>query len=359
MPNLLLIDDEQPHLAELVAALETELRKDDVEIRQWVPQMGDDAERSFNERVDPNTSLVITDYNLTDNGQTGLFGSTIVGWCQARAIPVGDFSRANRSPLPKQPNQYEIRIPSDANSAAKYIAGTFRGFVQIQRALDSAPELIKKKRSPVSVLSEILGRPKEESRFALYGGRVGAANAALVDIVTLDGDASEASKRKLTCYIVGHLLLNVILRFPGPLLNERVLAAYLAIADAEIGKVKDLFAKALYNGPFSDIGPFYWLSDVDAVLDDISRAAQSDSKAETSGQLNREAVESKLRAKLARHECPRCKGLNGGFFCPFTNRTVCQLPYCSVGSNGWIPQGARLCRIEKDFYDEWAPMLGF
>jgi hypothetical protein len=273
-------------------------------------------------------------------------------------VPVGDFSRANRNVLPKEPNQYEIRIPDDPQQAARYIAGAFRGFTHIRTALDSNSVFLQKKRSPVSVLAAILGRPAEESGFALYGGRVGAANAALVDLV-MGANATQGQKRRLLSYVVGHLLLNVILRFPGPLLNRKTLAAYLAISAEEIAKVEKLFVSAQYTGPFSDIEPFYWLTDVDTALEGMSRGLPSESSAETPGQLNREAVEAALGVKLARHACSRCEGQNGGFFCPFTERTVCQLAICSVASNGWIPPGARLCRIEKDFYEEWAPMLGF
>ena len=353
--NLLLIDDTQTHLDELDHTLRGILDKSEADIRTWVPSKGDSKER-FDVLVDENTELVVTDYDLT-KGQTGLFGSTIVAWCQARAVPVGDFSRANRNALPKEPNQYEIRIPDDPLQAARYIAGAFRGFAHMRSALSSNAAL-QKKRSPVSVLAAILGRPAEESRFALYGGRVGAANAALVNLV-MDPKASKEQKPRLLSYVVGHLLLNVILRFPGPLLSRKALGAYLAIAEVEVAKVERLFVSAQYSGPFSDIETFYWLTDVDAALEEMSRALPSESSAETPGQTNREAVEAALGVKLARHACSRCEGLNGGFWCPFTERTVCQLANCSVASNGWIPPGARLCRIEKDFYEEWAPMLGF
>jgi len=359
MPNLVLIDDNEANLQELTRSLTPALAGQNVEIRQWVPRPGDVAERRFEELVNLETGLVITDYNLTDNGLTGLFGSTIVAWCQAKAIPVGDYSRAIHNVLPEEPNQYEIRIPANPELAAPYIAGTFRGFLRIRQALDAAPRLLTKKRSPVSVLSEILGRPEEESRFALYGSRVGASNSALIRLVTAGGETRAETKRRYVSYLVGHLLLNAILRYPGPILNRSALTAYLAVAESEITKIEPLFTNALYSGPFSDIENYYWLSDVDIAFAGMDRNAVSEDGPETVGQLNREAVEAVLKTKLVRHGCSRCQGLNGGFICPFTHRAVCQLPTCSVGPNSWIPQGARLCRIEKDFYDEWAPMLGF
>jgi len=357
-PNLLLIDDTQEHLDELEGALQGVLGPEEAEIRRWRPSPGDKPKQHFDGLVNNDTELVVTDHDLT-KGQTGLFGSTIVAWCQAKAIPVGDFSRVNRSNLPKEPNQYEIRIPDDPPQAANFIAGAFRGFKEIRAALDANIVLLRKKRSPVSVLAAILERPTEESRFAQYGGRVGAANAALFDLVKAETDAPEDQKRRLLSYVVGHLLLNVILRFPGPLLSKKALAAYLAIEESEIVKAEKFFADAKYIGPFSSIEQFYWLTDVDHALEKMIQKLPPEAAADTPGQMNREAVENALGAKLNRHACPRCGGLNGGFLCPFTERTVCQLTNCSVASNGWIPPGARLCRIEKDFYDEWGPMLGF
>src|ERR1700722_3829806 len=129
--NLLLVDDTQAHLDELEKALRGALTKKEGEIRKWIPSRDEDPKQRFDTLVDDDTKLVVTDYDLT-KGQTGLFGSTIVAWCQARAIPVGDFSRANRNALPKAPNQYEIRVPDDPQEAAKYIAGAFRGFKRIR-----------------------------------------------------------------------------------------------------------------------------------------------------------------------------------------------------------------------------------
>jgi hypothetical protein len=363
MQNILLIDDIESQIDGLHEALSRTLADGEAELRKWIPSKDDqNPQERFEKLVDDDTGLVITDYDLTSKGQTGLFGSTIVGWCQSRVIPVGDFSRANRSALPREPNQYEIRIPTDPERAARYIAGVFRGFREIRTALHSNQEALKTKRSPVSVLAEILGRPVEESRFALYGGGLGTSNAALMDQILGVGAESEPTddqKRKLLTYVIGHLLLNVILRFPGPLLHRKALAAYVAISENESDKIEQLFTNARYKGPFSDIEPFYWLSDVDNALDEMARGLPSETSSQTQGQLNREALEKKLGQQLARHKCPRCDGVNGGFWCPFTQRTVCVLAICSVGSTGWIPQGARLCRIEKDFYDEWAPMLGF
>jgi hypothetical protein len=152
--------------------------------------------------------------------------------------------------------------------------------------------------------------------------------------------------------------LNAVLRFPGPILSSRALAAYVGSGEPEELVIGDLFSEAQYSGPFSGLARYFWLSKVDEKLRELISALPQGFNAETHGEMNREALELHLGRKLTRHDCPRCAGQNGGFLCPFTRRTVCQRPDCSVGSNSWVPPGAKLCRVERDFYEEWAPILG-
>jgi hypothetical protein len=361
MPSILLIDDDSNLLHDLAEKLTALLPQGEADIQMWAPTKDEvDSLGAFNAKVDADTVLVVTDYDLTAQGRTGLFGATIVGWCQARAIPVGDFSRANVSALPKEPNLFEVRVPTETDAAAGFIAGVFKGFRSIRDRISATPGLLKK-RSPAGVLAEILGPAEAESQFALYGIRLGT-NAALMDRLMQTGpvgaEPADAEKRSLLSYIVGHVLLNAILRFPGPILSNRALAAYVGAGDSEEGVLADLFAEAQYSGPFSSVARYFWLSKVGASLRNLMEALPKEFNAETHGEMYREAIETHLRRKLTRHTCPRCSGKNGGFWCPFTGRTVCQRSDCSVGSNSWIPQGAKLCRIERDFYDEWAPILG-
>lgn len=356
MRSILLVDDKQSVLDELTNALKPVLASDAVEIRHWVPTESEpDAHAAFTSKIDKDTTLVITDADLTSQGQLGLFGASVVAWCQQLAIPVGDYSR-NVDSLPKAPELFELRVPSDPTLAASFIAAIFRGFRDINDAL-TADDTLLAKRSPAAVLAALLAQPEIENQLSLYAVRLGAASGALVDRVE-EPDPSREYKRALLGYIAGHLLLNV-LRFPGPILSLNGLKAYLASDEAGAPDVTALFKAARYTGPFAERDQYFWLSAVDERLDQLVKALPPDYTSETSGELHRDAVEKQLSRTLARHSCPtRCHGQNGGFFCPFTNRTVCQRSDCSVGSNSWIPQGAKLCRIEREFFDEWAPILG-
>ena len=363
MPSILIIDDKPDLLAELIAALNARLGAGEVEIRTWVPTKDEtDPLASFSTKIDRDTLLVITDYDLTTGGNLGLFGSTIVDWCQSRAIPVGDYSRANIGNLPKEPNFFELRVPNKSDTAASFIVSVFRGFREIRDRAIAKAEILRKKRSPAAVLAELLGVTRMESQFALYGVRLSTTNAALLDTVMRTApekiQPSAAEKQSLLNYIVGHILLNAVLRFPGPILSTVALCAYVGSAGSEANAIAELFTDARYEGPFAELDRFFWLLKVDNILHKLLAQLPAEFTAETHGELHREAIELKLNRKLARHACPRCQGVNGGFLCPFTKRTVCRRSDCSVGSNSWVPQGATLCRIERDFYEEWSPVLG-
>lgn len=362
MHSILLIDDTKALLEELKKDLSLIFGASAVDIRTWVPTREDgDPLTKFNTLVDAETILVITDYDLTSHGKTGLFGSTIVGWCQSRAIPVGDYSRGNNNSLPKEPDLFELRVPTDMGESARFVASVYRGFKWIREQLEARPDLLAKG-SPPAVLAELLAVPERANQFSQYSGRLGASNGALLDKIistapaTVDPTADE--KRSLLGYIIGHLLLNSILRFPGPILSYRSLTAYVASAESEKDAIIGVFDSARYSGPFAELDDYFWLSKTDELLDEFANLLTPETSAETQGELNRKAVEAKLGRSLALHDCPRCQGANGGYFCPFTRRTVCQKADCSVGSNSWVPRGAGLCRVEREFFDEWAPILG-
>lgn len=355
MPAILFVDDKPEQLHELTGQVQHELHERHVDLRTWIPAKGEDPKCAFDKNVGDDTTLVVTDYDLTE-GQTGLFGSTIVEWCQQLAIPVAGYSRAVGA-LKKEPDLFEIRVPREGD-AGRFVTGVFLGFDRINNAIAQGKDLWKE-RSPAAVLARVVEAPNAEADFALYAVRLAAASGALtsrvMQSVNPNEEPSADAKRALLGYIVGHLLLNAVLRYPGPILSKRALEAYLATNDACTSDVLDLFNAARYHGPFAELDIFHWLSGVDETLEGI---IPDNVETETNGELHRIAVEGFLKRSLARHSCPRCDGQNGGFLCPFTAKTVCLRADCSVGSNSWIPQGARLCRIERDFFDEWSPVLG-
>jgi hypothetical protein len=359
-PNLLLIDDNAESLESLRQRLAALVPGEEVEIRTWVPTEDDGPPaEAFEARVDDRTALVITDYDLTTSVK-GLFGLSIVGWCQKKSIPVGDFSRGNVANLPKEPNLFELRVPTDDEHGAVFVATTFRGFRTLRSGIEEAPALLTERRSLAAVLASLLGRPRLESQLAAYMSRLGAANSALLQqLRNFAGEEQpdDADKIRLLTYVLGHVLCNAILKYPGPILSRHGLCAYMATTTDEAEAVEPLFTGARYTGPFSEGHSYFWREDVDRILDDLGGEI-GDADVESFADLNRRIMEAALERPLAVHGCDRCNGVKGGFWCPFTARPVCDRADCSVPSSSWIPAGAQLCRVERDFYDEWAPLLG-
>ncbi len=361
MPSILLIDDTEQELDGLASALRSIIEPHEATVITWQPSQHDEKEpvELLEDYLSPESMhdvrFVVTDYDLTRKGALGLYGSTVVDQCQLRAIPVGDYSRGNASRLPKEPNLFEIRIPTkDYETAASFIANVFRGFQQIRekvRTLDPMP------RSPAAGIAAILDRPIDQSRFSQYGTRYPVVNSGLVDRTSSSTPGQQqVAMRKLFAYVTGHVLINLVLRYPGPIVSREGLAAYCAVDVNALGQIAGLFDESRYVGPFEGVDSYFWMDSVQSVIESLEPGDADENR--TIGELNRAALERNLGVSLERHQCTRCEGRNGGFYCPFTKRTVCLQNNCSVGSNGWIPPGARLCRIEKDYFDDWSPLLG-
>lgn len=360
-PSILLIDDDQHSLNNLGDPLR-ELLSDDAELVIWRPTTEDGpTHEAFDERISQQTALVITDYDLTTSVH-GLFGLSIVGWCQGKSIPVGDFSRANLDALPREPNLFELRVPTSFEQAAQFINNMFRGFHDIRLWLERHPEVLTQPRSLAAVLATLLDKPQSESMFAAYMTKLGAANSALLQTIKQFAEPgklpTDEDKERLLTYVMGHVLANAILKYPGPIVSLEALCAYFGTNLDEAAALSELFHRARYSGPFGHADPYYWHEVVDDILDDMA-GDLDDQQFDSFAEYNRDAVERHLHRPLVRHDCARCDGIKGGFWCPFTMRAVCERGDCSVPASSWIPSGAQLSRVEKDFHDEWAPILGY
>lgn len=358
-PAILLIDDRGDLLRPLGDQLKAELGRE-ADVGLWEPRAHDrfTGMEALQEQVGETTRLVVTDYVLSEGGQLGLGGPMIVNWCQANAIPVCNFSRVNVEDCPPEASLFQFRMPSAQDQkATTYIAALFRGFVAIEEGLDAVPSLDSHTAS--SALAAILSKPYLEPSLSLYMTKLAASNPHLARRLKTrshnNGPPSAAGKRRMLAYLLGHVLGNSVLRFPGPILSSQVLRSYVPASGTDVGDLERLFSRAAYEGPFKDLGPFFWREGIDLILQEAD--IRPSDGVEEFDQFNRRAVERLLGRELSRHACTRCGGERGGFWCPLTERPVCIQENCSVASDTWLPEGADCCRIEKDFYDEWGPFL--
>ena len=359
--SIVLIDDNRPNLERL----EDQVRRvaDKAAVRIWYPETNEDPAEAFDRIASGDTVLVVADYDLT-RAVKGLFGHSVVAWCRSRLIPVGDFSRGHKGALAKEPDLFDLRVPRDEEEAVTFIARMFDGFSRVRMGIEENVALLREGRSPGQVLAYLLGREELESQLAPYMSRPGLFNSSLLDTLTGQGleDKSEraAEKAKLLTYILGHVLVNAVMKYPGPLLGELPLCAYLSTSAEEFEEIAGFFADAAYTGPFDGTQRFFWRDKVDAIIDGYAtERGVSESPTSGFGNYHRAVLKAILNRAPARHECNRCQGRKGGFWCPFTKRAVCELAECSSASSSWVPSGAYACRVEREFFDEWSPILGF
>ena len=360
--RILLIDDDDKLIYELCDELSSALKGEPVEIVTWVPKENDeDPDELLNRHAPKGTVMVVTDYDLTRKGMRGFQGSAVQSWCQRNFIPVGNFSRGQRARLPEEPNLFDMNIPVETSSATgAYVAAAYHGFASIRAAV-STPN--HRTHSISEITADILGRSSDEPLLSLYFSRLASSNTAirnhLQQRASKPGDHGREDTREVLAYVIGHVLLNLILAFPGPILSRKVLAAYLAVSEEEAKNVVEIANISAYDGPFSKIQPFVWREDVDKALANIVSASDYKPPNDTES-YNRFASGLALDRTPSQHTCRRdeCHGERGGYWCPFTKKTVCRRDDCSKSSTAWIPNGADLCRVEADFFEEFEPLLG-
>jgi len=355
---LLIVDDESERLTLMTEAVRGAVGHD-VEVRSWRPEAGKTADPldEFNAQVDE-VGLVVTDDDLS-RSRLGLYGASITSWAQDRFVPVCTFSRQLERKLPRERNFFQLRVPHapDDTTRAAFVARIYRGFEELRGRIAAIPDA----RPTARLLADAMGVPELEDDLAPYLSSVASANSSLRQAVAASGNPDDVAEREnFLSFLLGHVIVNAVLQFPGPILHREALAAYCAL-DASAGdKLGDLFAGAEYVGPFSAPGKYFVRRQVDERIDDLAEgwdgAAEDDELASEIDHYNRSVVERVIGG--ARHSCDRCGGTRGGFWCPYSRRPVCGRTDCSVGSTSWVPRGATLCRVEKDYFDEWAPLLG-
>ena len=356
--NILLIDDDTENLGEVSTVLSRKLKPKGVEVRNLIPQSFDaNLLENIRKMLKKNPMLVVTNFGLP-GGIRNFFGPAIVNSCKAHLIPVGEYSNHVNAEFIQKPNLFDISIPNEGTCIPSYIAEIYSGFKNVRDYLDSTPGILNKNMHLSEIIAQITGREELHHEFYRYTENMDRAENNLFIYMTEHSNYTSNSKRKvlknMLSYVIGHLILNSILKFPGPIISEDVLCSYLSIKKPADSKLSKVFAKAKYKGPFNKINQYYWRREIDTILYKSSENLNEDYPGE--GAYNR-AILGNLGVSVEAFNCTRCKGVRGGYFCPFTKKTVCADTNCSVSTEGWVTLGADLCRIERNFHDEWSPLL--
>ena len=320
--HILIIDDDPKEINDVAENLKKEYNLKEDEIVIWGPKSGDnDPLIAIEDKLEAEPTLVICDFDLTGKGGfNGLFGPVIEKMCHSRLIPVGEYTVNNKFQIPSTPNLFNIHVDKDSVTATAEIAAAYKGFILINELVNEKSYVGNGDLNYSNILARILNRGHLYYEFSKYLDSFERVNEFLIQYLennaeSLNDDEDfESTKNKVIAYVIGHVLLNTVLRYPGPILSERILCSYLSISESETNWLKDFFQRAIYKGPFSELGTFYWLETINDIVEENSDEIGNISYV---GAFN-QAVVKKINKNIKLFECKKT-GLEcqlGGYYCP-------------------------------------------
>ena len=231
-----------------------------------------------------------------------------------------------------QPDKLENRL-------VPWLLAVVHGFSDLQQSLTEKPELLTAPLGPAGILATVLEHPSLKAdllgytaqNFFFFGAPTGE-----------DGDdPSKPVNAAAQATRLGYWLINYILMFPGPILSSTAAAAYLnlQLESFELGTVQDVIKGAVYEGPFSKTGSYYWRDYLADLLDEF------DGDIATAPHLESESLK-------------RVDAENVGasaYLCLLTQQPIAAEE--AAPKPDWIPTGAQLARIKRDRYEQLGPML--
>lgn len=295
----------------------------------------------------PNLDLVIVDRDLSGINNI-VSESAVINACLQAGIPVCTYHRkppnkstaGNLSQVLRQSTSYSIAVEVDENFA-KNVVEVGLGFKEIYNSIPvdfNDPFL----NSPSRVLASILGLKNISIYLDQY-----AQSGSLASFILAQSEAlktKDHAYRKRLAFLLGCWLHNHILAFPGALLNKVSAYSYINIDEDTFDKYKDEFKEGIYNGPFGRFVEYWVRIKLDELLQDhddahtyLKSMYPEDPKIETC-------------------KCSISQNLNAGFYCVISKKPISL--QMSVGRLAWIPEGADLCRVDRDTYDQIAPLMG-
>ncbi len=215
--------------------------------------------------------LIVADINLYGiEWYPGLSAEVVSEVGKRLFIPVCTYSRKVQDDFERIQESIDTSIklknePERMPEMLDEIMHLYDGFTQTKKLYNRLGRRTKSESLP-RTLATILDRPQYVDRFSLYGlGNQGFLRLTSKELKR----ANLALQAKTVPYLLGNWLLLSVLRFPGILLNEIAAASHLNISENDFRKseVRNIFKRAVYEGPFSGLGPFWWRYELDEIID--------------------------------------------------------------------------------------------
>lgn len=285
--------------------------------------------------------LIILDYDLTAAGNQ-VRREHVRQLCEDYDLPLCIYHRIDSTPEDRlQVQEYEedrikINPSKGAEEVARDAGNIAKGFNQIRYAL---ADVLGTESRPA--IPEILDAPRGvRGKLDQYAwGNPGALMGGGPDM-----DRDDIIRRSTTH--LGYWIHNELLEFPGALLNPVALAAYLDVNHeifCEDPAYKEPFENALYDGPFSELGRWWWTPKVDEIR---ATHMTDDDTAMPLGQTIFQRLELPEIGKAICHDGESENHGGARYYCIIKEMPVCEEH--SKNPEGWIPMGATRSRISQD-----------
>jgi hypothetical protein len=305
-------------------------------------------DRLFNElKKLKDIDLIVADVNLYDiESYAGLSALLVSEVGKRLFIPVCVYSRKIKDDLEKMQESVDASIklksrPERLPEMSREIMHIYNGFTKIKKLYLNEEKRLKTESLP-RVIAIILEKSEYVDKFSLYG----LGNQGFLRLVPKLEKLTQKQRMKTVPYLLGNWLLLSVLKFPGILLNEVASASYLNISMDDFREtiIRKIFRRAIYKGPFSSLGSFWWRYELDEIID----------QAKASNGL--EYARNKTHRDVKPCKCSVDSKLDAGYYCIVTGSPVSLEK--SIGEISWIPKGADLARVSLPVYNKLKPWIG-
>lgn len=317
--------------------------------------------------------LIVTDRDLSANSNhwSGLSQTAVSGAAKALGLPVAGYRRAKPNAVDefkRIPGDGLIDLSPDVVQRASQVAALAKGFVDLQkrmadwhRSRDGARQpkagtkTGAKRRSaaaapmasPGALLAGILQQPTTAGHFDTFACGDQVTIGEILSFGQNNMRMSKQIERRLVVAL-GVWLTDLVMKYPGVLVNQVAAASYLDIHPDDFAKpeVQKLFKSARYTElPFEDEAtPLWWRHLLDEALSEAQCAT------------GLELCEKKGLKKVRFCPCDEDPTSHAGYYCMATDT-----PLSAEKSSGrvrWFPPGADLARLKARIYRKLAPWIG-
>lgn len=340
--RVLVFEDIDENFDDIRASLEAELA-DELTLQRFDHETPVDADEVMDElenRVkDPGFPLLIVlDYDLTA-ASNQVRREHVRQLCEDHDLPLCIYHRIDSGLEDERRVQAyeEDRIKTNPSKGPEEVArdsaNIAKGFNEIRLSLEAA---LGSESRPA--IPEILNAPRGvRGKLDQYSwGNPGALMGGGPDM-----NRDEIIRRSTTH--LGYWIRNELLEFPGALLNPVALAAYLDVDHEAFLKnpaYQEPFDDALYDGPFAELGQWWWTPKVDEI-----RAGMMEDD-DTEMPLGQTIFRRLDLPDIGQALCHDGESENHGgarYYCIINEKPVCEKH--SKNPEGWIPMGATRSRI--------------